>query len=489
MEPPTVSLPAPLRSGASARPVETAPALSVLRQGAFRSLWASQLATQVGANTVLYGLTVFLAGQGDGSGYASVSLLFLAFLLPAVLLSPLAGVWVDRLDGRRVLVAANLARTVAFLALILVGTNLWLIYGLCLFISSASTLFAPAEAAMIPRLVPTAALTGANSLFIFTLNAAFGIGFAVVGPLVLLAVGHIGLLLLVALLYGLAALACARLPGGTSAEPLPGPRAAALEAGAAVRSTLGRAWAELAEGWATIRARPAVAWPLAYLAAAFGLIGMLGVLGPGFARHSLGLSESSFAIIIAPLFLGLLLGIFGINQFGRYLPRRRLIDVGLLAMALLLGALALSGPLTRLLAAGAAKLPLADQVVPLISVLGLVIFIAVGAGMAYAAITVPAQTQLQEELPAEVRGRVFGVLNTLISAAALLPILLVGPLADLVGAEVVLLLAAIATAALGLASLRQGAPAVSVSAAPHGQPQAFDPLSLVEGQPTRPIQP
>ena len=45
-------------------------------------------------------------------------------------------------------------------------------------------------------------------------------------------------------------------------------------------------------------------------------------------------------------------------------------------------------------------------------------------------VAIPSQTQLQEDLPEEVRGRVFGVLNMLVSVASFLPIIIVGPIAD-----------------------------------------------------------
>ena len=54
-------------------------------------------------------------------------------------------------------------------------------------------------------------------------------------------------------------------------------------------------------------------------------------------------------------------------------------------------------------------------------------------------VAVPAQTQLQEELPEDIRGRVFGVLNMLVSIASFLPIIIVGPIADSVGTSAVVL--------------------------------------------------
>ncbi len=72
------------------------------------------------------------------------------------------------------------------------------------------------------------------------------------------------------------------------------------------------------------------------------------------------------------------------------------------------------------------------------SLLAVVVGIAFLAGIAYALVAIPAQTALQEELPEEVRGRVFGVLNMLVSVASFVPIIIVGPISDLVGTTVVI---------------------------------------------------
>ena len=54
-------------------------------------------------------------------------------------------------------------------------------------------------------------------------------------------------------------------------------------------------------------------------------------------------------------------------------------------------------------------------------------------GVSYALITVPSMTLLQEELPDQIRGRVFGFLNMLVSIFSLVPLVVVGPIADLWG--------------------------------------------------------
>ena len=65
-----------------------------------------------------------------------------------------------------------------------------------------------------------------------------------------------------------------------------------------------------------------------------------------------------------------------------------------------------------------------------LSIIPFVVALAFCAGAAYAATVVTAQTALFESMPAEVRGRVFGVLASIVSAASLIPILVAGPLAD-----------------------------------------------------------
>ncbi len=59
--------------------------------------------------------------------------------------------------------------------------NLAAIFVLNIAISTVTTFFAPAEAAMIPELVPRRQLLAANGLFTFTQNVAFALGFALLG--------------------------------------------------------------------------------------------------------------------------------------------------------------------------------------------------------------------------------------------------------------------------------------------------------------------
>jgi MFS family permease len=443
----------------TASPAPEGSAIDVFRNRPFLLLWLAQAATQIGGNMVIFGLTVIIS-KSTGSTTA-VSALILTFLLPAVLFSALAGVFVDRLDRRLVLILTNVLRGLAFIGMFFIGTNLVLIYLLNIAVSTITVFFAPAEAAMIPMLVPRKQLLSANSIFTLTLNAAFALGFTLIGPLIVKIFGPSALIVVVAALYFVAAGFCWTLPSApppVSDTPPVGARGRVREAENAVGSVL----LQLREGLDYIRRHREIRWSLTYLGIAASLVGVLGVLGPNFAQKTLGLGPEDFVVVVLPLGVGIVMGILLLNAYGRLLPRRRVIEGGLIALGIFLVAMAGSGTISRFLGSSTAQTGVDLSL--LTSLLSIVVAVAFFAGVAYAAVAIPAQTQLQEDLPEDVRGRVFGVLNMLVSVASFLPILIVGPISDVLealglpGTTVVIIVVALFIAASGIASIRLRGP-------------------------------
>lgn len=428
---------------AVAAPTDGGSALAVFRNRPFLLLWLSQLATQVGGNMVLYGLTVLVF---DATGSSTVnSILILTFLTPAVLFSAVAGVYVDRFDRRKVLVVTNLVRAALFVALALVDTNIALVLVLNVAISIATTFFAPAELSMIPLVVPKSQLTAANGIFLLTMNAAFAIGFAVMGPLLVIVANPTALIVVVALLYLVAAGFCWTLPSAPPGSII-GHDAEHLDAG------MGSVVAQLQEGIAYVRANPIVSWSLLYLGVAASIVGVLGVLGPAFAQDVLGLRSQDFVVVVLPLGIGVVIGALGVNAVQAAISRRRLIEIGLIVLGISLAFITIAGPIAQLVRDLDDRVPGPD-VSGFISILTVVVAIALVAGVAYAAVGIPAQTELQSEIEPAVRGRVFGILNMLISVGSFLPIIIVGPISDAVGALPVVFVAAMLVLAVGVASL------------------------------------
>jgi MFS family permease len=331
-----------------------------------------------------------------------------------------------------------------------VGTNLALIYLLNITVSTITVFFAPAEAAMIPMVVPRKQLLPANGIFTLTLNAAFALGFTLVGPLIVKIFGAPALIVVVAALYFVAAGFCSTLPSAPPASSVVGPHGARRRVREA-ENAVGSVLTQLGEGLGYIRNHREIRWSLIYLGIAASLVGVLGVLGPNFAQKTLGLGPEDFVVVVLPLGVGIVMGILLLNAYGRLLPRRRVIEGGLIALGGFLAAMALSGRISSFLGSTATRTGVDLSL--LTSLLSIVVALAFFAGIAYAAVAIPSQTQLQEDLPEDVRGRVFGVLNMLVSVASFLPILIVGPIADLLGTTIVLVVVAILIGASGIASI------------------------------------
>ena len=389
-------------------------AVPILRDPAFARLWFIQAATQVGGNMALYALTILVFATTRSN--TAVSALVMSFLIPPIFLSAVAGVVVDRLDVRLALIVPNAVRTLLTLGLALAGAHVVLLLALNLGVSLTTVMLTPSEASMIPRIVPKAQLETAMGVFNLTLQASFAVGFAFLGPLLVTIAGPSAVLVVVTVLYAAATIATLGLP---AAPP------AAIEPGIA-RRAIREPVRQLREGLDAIRGNREVSRPLIHLAASASLVGVLGVLGPNLAV-SLGLDPKDMIVIVLPLGIGVAGGIGGLRWLGGGISRRRAAEAGLITLGLLAGALSAAGPVGR-----AMDLP----VIPAVVVL------AFCAGAAYAATTVSAQTALFENMPAAIRGRIFGVLASIVSASSLLPVLVAGPLADATSGPAVIIVTA-----------------------------------------------
>jgi len=434
---------------------------SVFRNRPFVFLWSAQTLSQLASNMVLAALMATVLGT-TGSNTA-VALLLLTFLVPAVLFSTLGGVLVERSNAKTIMLATNVVRAVGIIAFIFVAPNIAsanvpLIYLINFGIATATAFFAPAELTSIPRIVDRRQLMAANSIFVLTINATFAIGFGFLGPLLLIGLGPIAVYVIVAVMFALSALAILPLP---AVRPDRKPTPTGDAAGRAVHELVD----QLREGMAFVRRHRSIAWSLAYLGISSSLIGVLGAIGPGFAVDILGLTSDTFFFIMGPAGIGAVAGILFLNSFGKRIPKRLVIDIGLVAMGITLVLLAIVKPVANAL--GAATGPIEDAVpalAPLISVIAAVAVIAVFAGLEYAFVAIPSQTALQEELPADVRGRIFGILNTLLSVASFLPVIAAPAAADILdiffegtGIPVVMGILGLVTLWAGIASWRRNA--------------------------------
>jgi MFS family permease len=130
----------------------------------YRYTWIGQVVSEIGDhfNTI----AVFsLALQATGSGLV-VTGVMLSRAIPAIAAGPIAGVLLDRMDRKRIMIASDLVRTVIALGFILcVGRrDEWLLYLLSALLMFASPFFTSGRSAMLPSIASKEELHTANSV-------------------------------------------------------------------------------------------------------------------------------------------------------------------------------------------------------------------------------------------------------------------------------------------------------------------------------------
>ena len=146
---------------------------SVMSIPAFRKLWNSMAFSSFGDWLGLLATTA-LAQQLAGGDYATANFaiagVFIARLLPSVILGPIAGVIADKFDRKKVMIIGDILRALLFISIPIVGNYFWL-YAATVLIECVTLFWSPAKEATVPNLVPKNRLENANQVSLF---AAYG---------------------------------------------------------------------------------------------------------------------------------------------------------------------------------------------------------------------------------------------------------------------------------------------------------------------------
>ena len=146
----------------------------LLRNQKFRRLWYAQFVSGIG-DWLVIGLLLPIVSALSGNSSSAVAGIYVAKIIPALVLSSFTGALVDRFDRRKVMIAADLTRMVLALAL-LTTNSLWFIYLIVLLMETASLFFYPARNSLIPYLVDEEDIVSANGLSYTTQQASMLVG-------------------------------------------------------------------------------------------------------------------------------------------------------------------------------------------------------------------------------------------------------------------------------------------------------------------------
>src|SRR6185436_4827892 len=175
------------------------------RRPKFRNIWLGAVVSMAGdwfTLLALYSLLLERTGQTE-----AVGLMLAVRFLPAVLLSPLAGVVADRFPRGTIMVACDLLRAATVLAFL--TENVTLVYPIVFLQMSIGTFFDPAEQAAIASTVEPDEIVTASTLHAVTWSAMLSIG-AVLGGVAVTLVGRQGSFIIDAATYLLSALFISR---------------------------------------------------------------------------------------------------------------------------------------------------------------------------------------------------------------------------------------------------------------------------------------
>jgi len=389
---------------------------AVLRFTAFRNIWFAQLAAQLADKFLLFSLIILAYNVSGGSTPVAVTLL--TYTVPAVLLAPPAGVLADRVDRKQLMMWCNFGRAAAIalipLAAVVPGLKNDFVHLLVIaFVFSAvGQLFGPAEASVIPTILPRSALITANSMALLTMVLTLVLGGAlapVLSRIDLYAPYWVGAALLA--IAGSLIFASDIPTVQREAHPT------VEESASRFRMMVN----DISEGIDVIRKSQGVRLAFFQVSVALLMLLTLFTLAPAFVTKVIGISALDTYVILLPATVGAILSAVVLGQFLRNLDRARLLAMSMIAFGVTI--------------LGLAAVPQAMNSLPDLHVharlTGAAFSLALG--IEFGAILIPAITYLMESTDDEIRGRIFALLYMVINGVTAIPVLVAAALADEIG--------------------------------------------------------
>jgi DHA3 family macrolide efflux protein-like MFS transporter len=338
--------------------------------------------------------------------------------LPQAIVSIFAGVWADRVNRKVMIIVSDSVIALATLVLaifMLSGVeDLWLIFLIMAVRSIGAGVQMPAISALVPQIVPTDKLLTVNGI-----NSSISSSLQLLAPVAAAAVystmslSAILFIDVVTAVIGLSLLATVAVPtlARVASEDKPS------------------YFADLKEGMAYIFSNQLVRWVMAIFAIIFLLIVAPSNLSPLMIARTFGGEVWMLTVLELSFGVGMLIGGALIAVFAKKIDRIGMI----IGSSILFGILATAMGFTTNL------------------VLFFALFFVVG--IAVPAFSTSAMTLLQETVEPERQGRVFGFLGIVMAVAMPLGMSILGPLADVVSVEILLIVTGIATVVIAVVAV------------------------------------
>lgn len=385
------------------------------------SVFLSQVAFNM-LNIVLIFLIFFLT-----SSSFAVSLLLFAILIPQIFLSFIGGVVADVSNRKKILIFGNLLRAVILVLLFLNFKSIAIIYVVALVISIITQFYVPAESPLIPALVKKEKLVAANSIFGIGLFGSILIGYVIAGPAIHI-LGRASVFVFLALTFLLASFFALLIPDKKVEE------SASKAIPQNLKTSIG---GEFKNSFEILKKTNEAGGAFFLLIFSQIIIFILATLIPGYARSILQIPAEDLSIILfAPAAAGMVLSALLVGGVFNETKKDKLMNIGIFISGFVLVLLPFT---SRILSRDI--ITWINFLIPSffeLNVFSFVFILAFFAGFANALIFVPSQAIIQEIIPQNFRSKIYGLLFAMIGIFSLLPIVIAGGIADLVGVGAVL---------------------------------------------------
>ncbi|MCU1236235.1 MAG: major facilitator superfamily 1 [Candidatus Solibacter sp.] len=397
----------------------------VLRTPAVKRLWIAQIISVFGDFLAIFAILSLVTFQLHGTA-AQVAMVLVSFIAPFAIISPIAGVFVDKWDVKSTMIASDLIRGLLVMTLLFVR-DIYTIYGILFVMSIFSSFFVPAQSIAVRTLAPAGGLLAVNGLMSQAMQAAQIITPSISGVLVDWLGANACFLL-----DSLSFFASAGLVFSLSIRRQASPVAASASS---VRESF-------LAGFRFIFTHSAISFVM--IAMACGMFGVrcFGALLSVWVRDILRSDAKLFGLLSTLIGVGMIAGTQCLRRFTAHITPQRIVVYGLAGMGL---AVLVTAVFSSLIATA-------------VGMLGLGFFAAFN--------MVTSQTLLQQETPQEMLGRVTSSLMSLLAISQVLAMLFAGPVAEIAGIRNLYFGSAamlIGIAAIGLTWLRR--PAADVAPA------------------------
>ena len=373
-----------------ASPTSTLGFRDVLKTPAVKRLWIAQIVSIFGDFLAVFAVFSVVTFQLHGTA-TQVSMIMAAYLAPLAVVSPIAGVFVDKWNVKWTMIASDLIRGLLVVALLFVR-DLYAIYGIFFALSTVSSFYIPAQSVAIRTLAPAGGLLAVNALMTQAMQGAQIISPAVSG-LMVEALGANSCFLFDVLSFFFSAAMVASLPIRRLAAPSPP---------ASILRSMG-------DGFRFIFSHSAISFVMIAMASGMFAVRCFGTLLSIYVRDVLASNAALFGTLNSLIGVGMIAGTQMVRRFAVRSTPQHMVIYGLAGMGAAVFVTALFG---RVWSTAAGMLAL---------------------GFFAAFIFVTSQTLLQHETPQELLGRVISSLMSLMAVSQVLAMFVAGPVAQVAG--------------------------------------------------------